>query len=94
MAVIYDRMVANGSYTNKDGEDKTSWLKIGRVMTTQKGGFVMKLDCIPTFSINQEGNTTAWEGWAQMFKPRPKEGKQQAAPQVKPQDDGFDDIPF
>ena len=37
MTVKYDLMVANGTY-QKDGQDKLNWLKIGRVMTTQKGG--------------------------------------------------------
>ena len=91
MAVKYDLMVANGSYT-KEGQEKTSWLKIGRVMETKKGGFVMKLDCIPTSCNDQNGGTCAWDGWVQMFEPRPKETK---APETqKPADDGLGSIPF
>ena len=91
MAVKYDLMVANGSY-QKDGQDKTSWLKMGVVMQTKKGGFVAKIDCIPTHCTNQNGDTVAWDGWAQMFEPR---AKQEKAPETqKPADSGFDDIPF
>ena len=93
MAVKYDLMVANGSYT-KEGQEKTSWLKIGRAIERQNGKLAGKLDCIPTTMLDRDGNSVAWNGWFEMFEPRPKEGKQQAAPQVKPQDDGFDNIPF
>jgi len=94
MAVKYDLMVANGSYTNKDGESKTSWLKMGVVMQTKKGGFVAKIDCIPTHCVNQNGDSVAWDGWAQMFEPRAKEVKTEAHATTPAANDGFSDIPF
>ena len=103
MAVKYDLMVGNGSY-QKEGQTKTSWLKIGRVLEKANGGFAMKLDCIPTSSVDRDGNTQAWDGWVQMFEPQPREGgstqvnnqpaPSRASPQAQPVDDGFDSIPF
>ena len=83
MAVKYDLMVANGSY-QKEGETKTSWLKIGRVMSKQSGGFVMKLDALPTSVQDRDGNSVAWDGWVQMFEPRPREGHQAQEPAPAP----------
>lgn len=101
--IKYDLMVANGSY-QKEGEPKTSWLKVGRVMATKKGGFVMKLDCLPTSVNDKDGNSVAWDGWLQMFEPRAKTEQSEPAKdyvspthdssQPQPADDGFDDIPF
>ncbi|MCG7985043.1 MAG: hypothetical protein JAY90_20115 [Candidatus Thiodiazotropha lotti] len=96
MAVKYELMVANGTY-QKEGQQKTSWLKIGRIMSKQNGGFAMKIDCTPTSVIDRDGNQVAWDGWVQMFEPQPREnsGQQQAAPQPAPAGDDFsDDIPF
>ena len=95
MAVKYDLMVATGKYTGKDGTEKTSWLKVGRVMEKKAGGFVMKMDCIPTGVQDMDGNNVAWDGWLQMFEPKPRE---QAAPQSAPSADSqhntMADVPF
>lgn len=97
MAVKYDLMVANGSYTQA-GEKKTSWIKIGRVMQKDNGKFVMKLDSIPTSCTNLDGQQVAWDGWVQMFEPRPRED-QDSQPQGVSQgqvvpNEFDDDIPF
>ncbi|MCU7840877.1 MAG: hypothetical protein KZQ94_16045 [Candidatus Thiodiazotropha sp. (ex Troendleina suluensis)] len=95
MAVKYDLMVANGTY-QKDGQQKTAWLKIGRVMSKQSGGFVIKIDCIPTSSTNRDGNQVAWDGWVQMFESRQQGAQSQpaAAPTSVPDSDFDDDIAF
>jgi len=97
MAVKFDLMVATGKYTGKDGTEKTSWLKVGRVMEKKAGGFVMKMDCIPTGVQDMEGNNVAWDGWLQMFEPRPKDSQpQQSAPQQSAEfvPDKMSDVPF
>ena len=71
MAVKYDLMVANGSYT-KEGQEKTSWLKIGRAIERQNGKLAGKLDCVPTSMLDRDGNSVAWNGWFEMFEPRAK----------------------
>jgi len=98
MALKYELAVANGTY-QKNGETKTSWLKIGAVMSKQNGGFVMKLDCIPTNVTDKDGNNVAFNGWVNMFEPKPRENtgqqSQQPAQSNPPADGGFDsEIPF
>jgi len=92
MAVKYDLMVPNGTY-QKDGQQKTSWLKIGRIMEKNNGGFVMKLDSIPVSQVDQDGNEVAFNGWVNMFEPRPREG-QNAQRQAPPEDDFDQQVPF
>lgn len=93
MAVQYDLMVPNGTYT-KDGQQKTHWVKIGCVMDKKAGGLVMRLDVIPVYQIDKDGNEIAFNGWVNMFAPNPREGQtaQRQAP-VADFDDS-DDIPF
>ena len=95
MAIKYELCVANGTY-QKDGQEKTNWLKIGRIMTKQNGGFAMKIDCTPTSVLDRDGNQVAWDGWVQMFEPQPKKQNQPQAPQSDPAggDDFDDSIPF
>jgi hypothetical protein len=92
MPVKYELVVPNGTY-QKDGKNKNSWLKIGRIMTKNNGGFVMKIDCTPTSVIDLDGSQKAWDGWVHMMEPRPRE---QDLPQdTKQQSNDFDDdIPF
>lgn len=60
-------------------QDKTYWRKIGVVMQTDKG-FSLKLEAVPV----------AWDGWASLFEPKPKEGGKDA----RDVSDIKDDIPF
>lgn len=60
--VLYEITVSTGTYTNKDGEEKKRYLRIGSVIDT-KNGPMAKFDCIP---IAQGG----WDGWAWMNPPR------------------------
>lgn len=73
--------------------DKTYWRNIGVVIQTDKG-FSLKLSAIPV----------GWDGWAQLFEPKPQ-GGQQEAPSAAPAStakqtsankfaDMIDDVPF
>lgn len=56
MAKKYDVVVAMGTYVDKEsGEEKTRWLDIGAVFTTENG-FALKINAIPT----------DWDGWAHL----------------------------
>ena len=66
MPVKFDVVAATGTYTNKNGEEKKSWMKIGKVLQTQKG-FSLKLDAVPV----------GWDGWAMLAEPQ--EAKPQKA---------------
>ena len=68
MPVKYDVVAATGTYTNKQGEEKKSWMKIGSVIQTQKG-FSLKLNAVPT----------GWDGWAMLAEPKEQEQKSQKA---------------
>ncbi len=97
MALKYKLVVANGKYTSQ-GEEKTRWLNIGAIMTTKKGGLVMKLDAVPTHVIDQQGESTPWDGWIKMFAADDRqEASRQPSQQARTEDRGgmeFDNIPF
>lgn len=51
------------NYKNKNGEEKTQWLTIGKLFITEKGMSV-QIDAVPT----------GWDGHAQVFDQK-KEGQ-------------------
>lgn len=57
----YEVLAKTGTY-EKDGETKNRYLKIGVVLQGDKG-FSLKLEAVPT----------AWDGWAILSEPKPKE---------------------
>lgn len=62
MALKYEAKCKSGTYTNRNGEEKTNWVKIGAVFETNNG-LSMKIDSIPV----------VWDGWVSFFEPKPKE---------------------
>jgi hypothetical protein len=60
--VINEIKVASGKYTNKSGEEKTSYQRIGSIIETKKGPMI-KIDSIPVVD-------GGWSGWAYIFEPR------------------------
>ena len=54
---VGDIMFPNGHY-EKDGEEKTAWLKCGVLLNTEKG-YRIKLDALP---VNMQ------EGWFSVFE--------------------------
>jgi regulator of RNase E activity RraB len=71
MATKWLTKVSNGTYTDKSGKEKTSWLTIGKVIEKQNGNLVLKLDSIPV----------AFDGWVQFFDP-PTENEKQEQPKL------------
>jgi hypothetical protein len=68
-----------GQYTNKEGQTKNRYQRIGSIIDTRNGE-MLKLDVIP---LKENG----WDGWAYLNDPRPVEPKFQSLP-----DD--EDLPF
>jgi len=68
-----------GQYTNKEGQTKNRYQRIGSIIDTRNGE-MLKLDVIP---LKENG----WDGWAYLNDPRPVEPKFQGLP-----DD--EDLPF
>lgn len=72
----FDLMVSNGTFTTKDGTEKTRWTKAGIVFKGDDGRMWGTMELIP---VN-------WDGKFNLFKPQPKEdGQQQSAPQPQGQ---------
>ena len=72
-----------GQYTNKDGQTKNRYQRIGSIIQTHKGE-MLKLDVIPL----KDGG---WDGWAFLNEPRAREDKYQGLPK---DNDADSDIPF
>lgn len=68
-----------GQYTNKEGQTKNRYQRIGSIIETRNGE-MLKLDVIP---LKENG----WDGWAYINDPRPYEPKLQGLP-------ADDDLPF
>lgn len=80
---VYEVVAVVGKYTNKDGQEKNRYQRLGSVVDT-KSGLMLKMDLMP---ITEEG----WSGWAYLSTPKPKEEKYKGLP--KDEDEGSD-IPF
>ena len=80
MGIKYDCIVKNGTYTDKSGNEKNRWQKIGVCVDTKQGGLAIKLEAIPV----------TWDGWISLAEPKPKEN----APQTVPLSDIDENIPF
>lgn len=57
MAERLDALVAR-EYTDRDGNKKTSWTKIGAAFPSQNGGYSISLDALPIPSMGERGLET------------------------------------
>jgi len=62
MGIKYEVIASSGTYTNKAGEEKKRWVKLGVVMDT-KNGMSIKLESVPV----------GWDGWAMLTEPKQKD---------------------
>ena len=60
MAIRYDISAKTGSYTDKNGDEKGRYVKMGTVMEMKNGGLLMKVDCTPL----------DWDGFAYLNTPK------------------------
>lgn len=85
--VIKEISCVVGEYTNKDGQIKKRYMRIGSIIETKIGN-MLKLDSLPL----REGG---WDGWAYLNDPKPQEGREQpASRRPAPFDDMDSDVPF
>ena len=75
---VYEVSTIVGKYTNKDGQDKNRYQRVGSVIDT-KNGLMLRIDSVPIV----EGG---WSGWCYLNEPKQKEDK------GLPKD--FDDVDF
>ena len=65
--VFKEVSVISGKYTNKDGQEKNRYQRIGSIIDT-KNGDMLKLDVIPLVD-------GGWNGWAYLNDPQQKDDK-------------------
>lgn len=65
--VFKEVSVISGKYTNKDGQEKNRYQRIGSIIDT-KNGDMLKLDVIPLVD-------GGWNGWAFLNDPQQKDDK-------------------
>ena len=64
MAVLkFEVKTKNGTYKDRNGEEKTKWHQMGVCFENDKGQLSMKIDSIPV----------GFDGWVSLFEPKPKE---------------------
>ena len=73
---IMDATITTGEYTNNNGENKKSYLKIGTLFVYADGGMSLKLDAMPISG----GNISFYDR-----KPRENNGQQQPQQQQQQQ---------
>jgi hypothetical protein len=88
MAIKYDVICKNGSYTDKTGAEKTKWMKAGVCMETKQGGLAIKLESLPV----------GFDGWLTLSEPREKDNFKPRGndemPKHRIQDDDLGNVPF
>ena len=78
MEITKELVAKAGTYTNKQGEEKTRYLKIGVKMETDKGT-MYKFESLPL----------SFDGWVYE-----RDIQEKTAPSAKPVADLSDDVPF
>lgn len=90
---VYKVAVANGQYTDDQGNQKTRWLHVGAIIENDKGNLSLILNAIP--APTQGNDRQAW--FMNVFPVDRNRGQQNAPAQEQPQGqstDYDDDIPF
>lgn len=82
MSVKYEIVAPTGTYTDREGNEKKRYVKMGVVLAMSKGGYMIKVESIPT----------GWDGTA--FLNEPQEKKDDRKPARRPADDLDSDVPF
>jgi hypothetical protein len=88
LAITHEIIARGETYKDKEGNDKTRWIRCGVVMDTKSGGQAIHLESLP---IN-------FDGWLMMKEPMPKENQKpyskSGSVSEKPIEDIESDIPF
>lgn len=88
----YDLMQAK-EYTDRDGQVKKRWIKLGSMWSMERGGFGLTFDALPTPSINNG----VVEVRCVAFEPKKEDAPRQqeaSRPQRNARRDDLDDDPF
>ena len=83
MAVLKEIVAIVGKYTDREGKEKNQYQNMGKLIETQGGKQMIKIDVIPI----------GWDGWAYLNDIRPKDSQKNEAVNSSPEVDSSD-IPF
>ena len=87
MAVKYEVVAITGKYTDATGAEKNRYQKLGVVIQTSNGGYMLKIEAIPV----------GWDGSAFLNDPKPREERgapAKTAPRKPAAPASDDEIPF
>lgn len=68
MKVTHDAVYAGEKYTDRDGNEKTRYVNIGKLFTRDDGSLTAKLDAVPV----------GFTGWINFYEPKEKDGEQKS----------------
>jgi hypothetical protein len=88
MAITHEVISRGETYKDKEGNDKTRWIRCGVVMDTKSGGQAIHIESLP---VN-------FDGWLMMKEPLPKDNQKSysksGSVNEKPIDEIDSDLPF
>lgn len=64
MKVTHDAVYAGEKYTDREGNEKTRFINVGKLFTRDDGSLTLKLDSVPV----------GFNGWINFYEPKDKEG--------------------
>lgn len=70
MKKTHNVVAVTGKYTDATGQEKNRYVIVGAAFTREDGSMAIKMETVPV--------GTGWNGWLNLYLPKPKE---QAAPQ-------------
>ena len=77
MPVTHKLCIAQGTYQDQDGQQKTRWLDVG-VAFEKDGKRSLKINALPTFA-HRDGQDIPWDGWIRMFPTGDRPGSSRQA---------------
>lgn len=87
MSIKYEVSAVTGKYTDKDGNEKNRYTKVGVIIET-RNGLMLKAEAIPI----------GWDGWAYLNEPRTDDKpRQESRPKRSAPADSFQEdssVPF
>jgi hypothetical protein len=94
MKLLKEAFAGTGKYVNKDGQEKTKWLKVGVLLVDTQDPTNMSLKIEAEPAHKPEGG---W--WIRFFDPKPRDGNGSRAQTGARQNgdfepDGDSDVPF
>lgn len=67
MPIVEQLAVPLHQFTDGEGTKRTKWLQCGRIIESDSGARSLKLDCIPTFTVDMNGKEIPFVGWFNVF---------------------------